>query len=230
MNGPNIEVTSIPQTVTGGSFGSVIDATQTPAQVTGDLNVQGALTVNGSPISGGTPGGLNAQVQYNNNGAFAGATITTDGSGLSVPGDLHVDGNIYVSAGTDGQVLYKSGGVISDDANLLYTPTTGLQIGALNTASVPMSFSQTSPNDIFNNGAIGHYTMNTAGETTVFFNTMVKTTSLIFLTWYNTDTGTPDRLGVLNVVAQADGSFSVASSSPTDKGVYAYMIINQVLA
>lgn len=53
----------------------------------------GASTFNGTTLnipqyaSGGTPGGLNAQIQYNNSGSFGGITgATTDGTAVSLSG------------------------------------------------------------------------------------------------------------------------------------------------
>ena len=47
-------------------------------QFTGSVDITGSLTLNGSSITGGggggTPGGSDTQIQYNNGGAFGGAS------------------------------------------------------------------------------------------------------------------------------------------------------------
>ena len=48
-------------------------------QFTGSVDITGSLTLNGSAITGGgggggSPGGSNSQVQYNDGGAFGGAS------------------------------------------------------------------------------------------------------------------------------------------------------------
>tara|TARA_Y100000034_G_scaffold115441_1_gene152571 strand:- start:845 stop:1285 length:441 start_codon:yes stop_codon:yes gene_type:complete len=61
-------------------------------QFTGSVDITGSLTVNGIAITsgsggGGTPGGSDTQVQYNDAGSFTGsANLTFDGSTLAIVG------------------------------------------------------------------------------------------------------------------------------------------------
>lgn len=99
-------VTSVSVAASDGVTGSVTDPTTTPTinlslgDITPDSAVVGAATggnqgagtlnatglyVNGVAVSGGTPGGSNTQVQYNNSGAFGGITgATTNGTALTL--------------------------------------------------------------------------------------------------------------------------------------------------
>jgi hypothetical protein len=80
-------------------------------QMTGSVEIDGTLKLNGSSITpgggGGTsPGGSNTQVQYNNAGSFAGsANFTFDGTGISVSPDTDnsaIIGRAHIGLGTGG--------------------------------------------------------------------------------------------------------------------------------
>ena len=66
---------------------------------TGSVDITGSLTLNGSAVTGGggggTPGGADTQVQYNDSGAFAGsANFTFDGTNIAVSDDADATANI----------------------------------------------------------------------------------------------------------------------------------------
>ena len=69
-------------------------------QMTGSVEIDGTLKLNGASITpgggGGTsPGGSNTQVQYNNAGSFAGsANFTFDGNTIAVSDDADITANI----------------------------------------------------------------------------------------------------------------------------------------
>lgn len=63
-----------------------------PFFVVGDLDITGSYLVNGSPLTV-SPGGLDGDFQYNNSGSFGGAPLTTDGSSISLGGDLNTNSN-----------------------------------------------------------------------------------------------------------------------------------------
>lgn len=69
----------------------------------------GASLQGGSSGSGGAPGGSNTQLQYNNAGAFAGASgLTTDGTSLAIAsGSLTMSGNISSAAWTTNGIRFK---------------------------------------------------------------------------------------------------------------------------
>lgn len=81
---------------------------------------------------GGSPGGANTQVQFNNSGSFGGdANLTWDGSTLTDLSDLHIggsstiDGNLDVAGqitGTDATTNYKAAVLVenNDPTYLLY--------------------------------------------------------------------------------------------------------------
>lgn len=85
-------------TATGGSgvtleTNGVANGSQTLLNLVAGTNItltdngSGSITITASGSGGGTPGGLNAQIQYNNAGAFGGITgATTDGSAVSLNG------------------------------------------------------------------------------------------------------------------------------------------------
>ena len=123
------------------------------------LDGSGALpAVDGSNLTGitagGTPGGSNTQVQYNDGGSFAGsADLTWDDTAkeLGVGGDINLDdggtytttlqmvtatanrtisfpdatGTVALVAGSSGQVTYNSAGAQAGDSGLLYDADTG---------------------------------------------------------------------------------------------------------
>lgn len=88
--------------------------TTTGTQTSGDcvkIDASGNHIANGSACGGGggTPGGSNTQIQYNNAGAFGGAAgLTTDGTSLTVAGgNLTISGNQSVAAWTTSGVRIK---------------------------------------------------------------------------------------------------------------------------
>jgi len=81
-------------------------------EFTGSVDITGSLTLNGSAITGGggggTPGGADTQVQFNDAGSFGGsANFTFDGSTVTTP-DAKVNGDLVVE-NTSGAVLTVSG-------------------------------------------------------------------------------------------------------------------------
>lgn len=79
------------------------------ANITSTGNVSASYFLgNGSALTGivSAPGGSNTQLQYNNNGNFAGiSTVTFNGSNLS----LGAIGNVKITGGSSGQVLQTDG-------------------------------------------------------------------------------------------------------------------------
>ena len=113
----------------------------------------GTLAEVGAGGGGGTPGGSDTEIQFNNSGSFAGsADLTWDDSGkvLGVGGDINLDdggtyattlqtitptaartisfpdatGTVALVGGSSGQVLYNNAGAVAG-GNLGYNATTG---------------------------------------------------------------------------------------------------------
>ena len=79
---------------------------------TGSVEITGSLTLNGSSITGGgggTPGGSNTQVQYNDGGAFAGASglVYDDGNDRVGVGTTSPTAKLHVSSSADGETVFQ---------------------------------------------------------------------------------------------------------------------------
>ena len=88
----------IPTLCTVGQVAFITDAT--PGQNQYNCTATNTWTQN---TSGGTPGGSNLQVQFNNGGAFGGSQITTDAatkSNLNIPGIETVMGDTHLGSST----------------------------------------------------------------------------------------------------------------------------------
>ncbi len=78
--------------------------------VSGDVNITGSFRINGTPISSGSPGGSNNDLQYNSSGSFAGLTPST--------GFLYWNGSSYSwttpgggsPGGSNGDIQYNNSG------------------------------------------------------------------------------------------------------------------------
>jgi len=81
-----------------------------PLDVVGDVNITGSYLVNGTPLSAGSPGGSNTQLQYNNAGTFDGMPSTWDGT------------NLLLTGNTEGVVTISGGPIPNNVSN---APTTG---------------------------------------------------------------------------------------------------------
>tara|TARA_R110000782_G_scaffold74557_1_gene148846 strand:+ start:10530 stop:12317 length:1788 start_codon:yes stop_codon:yes gene_type:complete len=114
-------------------------------QMTGSVEIDGGLTLNGTPITSGphtTPGGADTQVQYNNAGAFAGsANLTFDGSNLKTTGSLYISSSAagsnvpllridHPGSGDDNPILFVTGSGFVGIGVL--EPTYHLQVAASN--------------------------------------------------------------------------------------------------
>ena len=125
--------------------------------VLGGVKVDGTtVTINGNGVisavsSGGTPGGSNTQVQYNNNGAFAGSSnLTFDGSNLTVGGT--VTATVLTSSGTGtptytsaSDFIFNTGSnigavVINGDLEMTGQISVGATTGTPTNASSPTSW------------------------------------------------------------------------------------------
>lgn len=67
----------------------------------------------------GTPGGSNTEVQYNNSGAFEGASFTTDGTDLDM-NNADIDGVAIISAQGDNGSLQLSGSAQGSNGGKIY--------------------------------------------------------------------------------------------------------------
>lgn len=78
-------------TTSGQTDGNVVNSGNANVTV-GNIKAAGYFYSNGAAFAGGgTPGGSNTQIQYNNNGIFSGASgVTTNGTALTVSSDLLV--------------------------------------------------------------------------------------------------------------------------------------------
>jgi hypothetical protein len=76
MQTPNIETSSNPDVLTGGSAGAVIKGNEVPAQVTGDLTISGNLTVSGSYTGPGVTGPTGAHGATGPTGALSPVSVT----------------------------------------------------------------------------------------------------------------------------------------------------------
>ena len=126
----------------GAGSGLVVNANDVSIDIAGQARVQAVLddevmiadisdnnsikkvTVRDIAVLGGTPGGLDTQLQYNDGGIFEGDTgTTTDGNGsVNIVGDLDVDninlnGNTISSTNTDGNIVLDPEGTGYIDVN-----------------------------------------------------------------------------------------------------------------
>lgn len=108
------------------------------------LDSDGNLKTGASGGGGGTPGGSNTQIQYNNGGSFGGDSgFTTDGAGsVDIVGDLDVDnininGNTIAATNSNGGVAVNALGTGTVDLQVAGTSkgdltSSGLRLGAAN--------------------------------------------------------------------------------------------------
>lgn len=137
MASPNIEGTQNAQTVSGGVFGTVIQAIETPAIVTGSLIVQGSISSQGSDASGysvqyvgasGTTGAPNASIALKTSRGTVATPVPT------VSGD--VIGNIdYFGYDVNGYAYAAAVDIVAAGAfTATSTPTTyNLNLTPVNT-------------------------------------------------------------------------------------------------
>lgn len=109
----------------------IIAGTNVTISSTGVDAGTGDVTIN---ASGATPGGSNTQIQYNNAGAFAGASITTDGTNLTFPTGAKITGD------------FSNGAIVSRVA--FQSSTTN---GATSLTIIPNGTSTISSFGVFNN-------------------------------------------------------------------------------
>lgn len=132
--------------VVGGSAGPTLQTNGTPNGSQSLLNlVQGTnitLTDNGSgsvtiaASGGGTPGGLNTQVQYNNSGAFAGISgATTNGTILSLTNPL-IGGATITTSTINGNTFTTGTGVLTLGAAKTLTVNNTLTLTGTDGSSV----------------------------------------------------------------------------------------------
>lgn len=83
-----------------------------------------------APMSstGGTPGGLTCQVQYNNGGTFAGLPMCWNSvtSTLALTGTLNISGPLSVGAAPSGVFAPNSSGLACNETSAAGTPTAGV--------------------------------------------------------------------------------------------------------
>jgi hypothetical protein len=119
ING-NVEYSNIANTAYSVAVGNVVGIGNI---ATINLNGNGSQVLAGNGVfvaqtgGGGTPGGANTELQFNNNGAFGGiSTVTWNGANLSL-GNI---ANIKITGGTNAQVLQTDG-----TGNLSWTNQSG---------------------------------------------------------------------------------------------------------
>jgi hypothetical protein len=119
VNG-NVEYSNIANTAYSVAVGNVVGIGNI---ATINLNGNGSQVLAGNGVfvaqtgGGGTPGGANTELQFNNNGAFGGiSTVTWNGTDLSL-GNI---ANIKITGGTNAQVLQTDG-----TGNLSWTNQSG---------------------------------------------------------------------------------------------------------
>lgn len=169
--------------ITGGNIltGGLISVTGNV--LTGNILAGAYYYANGVVFSGGggggTPGGVNTQIQYNNNGVFGGAapfTFNNTTNALATTGTFSSTGNI-----TGGNIL--TSGAISTSSTVTAASTVG---GVITGTSVSVSGNITSGNLSVGTGTIsGGNIVNTngngvgnIGSSTLYFNTVfAKATS-----------------------------------------------------
>jgi hypothetical protein len=114
---------------------------------------------------GGTPGGLDTQIQYNNSGAFGGITnLTTDGTDIT----LLDAGKFKIGTGEDGEIFSSSDDLylknVTQDKDIIFNINDGgvdtemLRIkGSSSQVILPQINSATTPTLAFGNGDTGIY-------------------------------------------------------------------------
>jgi hypothetical protein len=110
----------------------------------GYINVQDKKGFTGSAGAGGSPGGSNTQVQYNNGGVFAGnANLTFNGTGITV-GNVNVNSataptnGIFLNSTASSGLSFKNAGASGNGGTIIQTYYGMANIGA-STNSVPNS-------------------------------------------------------------------------------------------
>lgn len=150
----NISITANGNVVTSvNGNAAIFIVTDTGANVYGTLNVTGNLTTggiktdnyyysNGNPVPlGGTPGGSNTQIQYNNNGVFGGSsnfTFDTSTNLLTVNGNVVSNNANLGNAATANYLISNSGcvligsgavAVIGSNAGIFNSAVTDINLG-----------------------------------------------------------------------------------------------------
>lgn len=114
------------------------------------------ITIASTGGGGGTPGGTDGQVQYNDSGAFGGSAITTDGTNLNLNGEKILSGSIATLQETgDGWDF------LGADINLI----TGAQTISLTDDSLAMN---SCPLDMNDGSGFGGGSLKLDGGTLVF--------------------------------------------------------------
>jgi hypothetical protein len=96
----------------------------------GNVTFAGILTGDGGGLSniagGGSPGGSNTQIQFNNNGSFGGiSTVTWNGSNIS----LGAVGNVKVTGGVNNEVMRTDGTGNLSFTSIAQTLLVGTRVG-----------------------------------------------------------------------------------------------------
>jgi hypothetical protein len=125
------------QSLTMDAAGNVLNAT-------GANFVTGTLKINNIPVTtgggGGSPGGLNTQLQFNNAGAFGGITnVTSDGTNITA---LTLDTSAIELWGTDVGLARNAAGILEVNNGIAGQPArlnAGVRDSATNTPSATLT-------------------------------------------------------------------------------------------
>jgi len=193
----------------------------------------------GSGGGGGTPGGSNTQVQYNNSGVFgADAGFTFTNSGTSGTSALTVNngtgtsevilGNIYFG----GLSLYYNGfnGALSFNSPQFYIQSfgTGLELIAVDSTLGQLSLMQPGAGLSIAEGTNAKSGLATlAAGTVTVSNSSVTSNSRFILTVQSLGTVTIPTM--VAITSQSPGTgFTITSADPTDTSVIYYQIVEAI--
>jgi hypothetical protein len=206
------------------------------------VNSSGVMAGSGGACGGGTPGGANTNIQFNNSGALGGdagftylgngqvthalGTITTNLKALTITGTWNAGGvtfdaplllNITNTASANGSLLadFQVGGTSLYTFGLGTTNNTGLSINFAGTASNPALWFNPPTGGSVQNGI---YITNVGSGSSTFTNLMSGGTDVLTLNGFSL--GASVRIGSQTTIAWLNGTDPANASNAADTGLY----------